>query len=59
MNGQQGAAEVCEEPSQVQVQDSQMEYVIIGNQSSMVINTTQTDEVGEEEGEEYHNSCDG
>lgn len=59
MNGQQGAAEVCEEPNQIQVQDSQMEFVIIGNQSSMVINTTQSDEVGEEEDEEYLNSCDG
>lgn len=49
MYGQQGAAEVCGDSNQIQLQDSQMEYVIIGNHSSMVINTTESEEAEEEE----------
>lgn len=57
MSDQQRAAETSGGPHNIQVHGSHMEYVIIGNQSSMVVNTTQSEEDGEEEDdEEYQES---
>ncbi|KAL2084310.1 hypothetical protein ACEWY4_019828 [Coilia grayii] len=55
---QQGAAEISGEPH-IQVQDSHMEYVIIGDQSSMVVNSVESEEDEEgEDNEEYQHSSD-
>ncbi|XP_062393720.1 uncharacterized protein si:dkey-29h14.10 [Sardina pilchardus] len=60
ISGQQGAAEISGEPHHIQVQHAHMEYVIIGNENSMVVTATQAEEDGEEDdSEEYLESSDG
>ncbi|XP_063054162.1 uncharacterized protein si:dkey-29h14.10 [Engraulis encrasicolus] len=56
IDGQQGASEVSAGEPHIQVQNSHMEYVIIGDHSSMVVTTSESEE--EEEGErEEHEEC--